>query len=392
MKAIELFTGAGGLAISLTNAQVSHRALIEWDHDCCNTIRRNINFINHDNNNIEIFEGDAKSFNYKSINETIDIVAGGPPCQPFSLGGKHKGYNDDRDMFPEAVRAIRHLCPKVFIFENVKGLTRKVFAEYLEYILLQLTYPELRKKDGEDWYGHRNRLERFHTKGFNKSLEYKVTFRVLDAADYGVPQRRERVFFVGFRSDLKANWSFPEPTHSQAALIKSKWITGDYWTRHHIKPVSMNKLSDSTLEKLQSDLFINTLLPWRTVRDAISDLPDPKSSNNIPNHIFRGGAKQYPGHTGSILDDPAKTLKAGVHGVPGGENMLVLTNGELRYFTTREAARLQTFPDEYIFTGSWTETMRQIGNAVPVHLGNIIINSVIKSLGINERTNTLQSA
>ena len=84
MKAIELFTGAGGLAISLTNAQVSHRALIEWDHDCCNTIRRNINFINHDNNNIEIFEGDAKSFNYKSINETIDIVAGGPPCQPFS--------------------------------------------------------------------------------------------------------------------------------------------------------------------------------------------------------------------------------------------------------------------------------------------------------------------
>jgi site-specific DNA-cytosine methylase len=92
--------------------------------------------------------------------------------------------------------------------------------------------------------------------------------------------------------------------------------------------------------------------------------------------IFQDGAKVYPGHTGSPLDLPAKTLKAGGHGVPGGENMMVLENGDVRYFSVRESARLQTFPDGYVFHGSWTETMRQLGNAVPVTLGRQVAASV----------------
>lgn len=392
MKAIEIFTGAGGLAISLTKVGVEHKALIEWDKNCCNTIRYNINYLGNRDNSIQVFEGDAKIYNYHDIDEQIDIVAGGPPCQPFSLGGKHKGYNDKRDMFPEAVRAIRNLKPKAFIFENVKGLTRKNFSNYFEYILLQLTYPDIHKKNNEDWIDHRNRLEKFHTNGSDKSLEYKVVFRVLNAADYGVPQKRERVFFVGFRSDLGVNWSFPDATHSFESLVKSKWITKEYWNKYNIKINKYNKPSDEQIDKISNSLFSEEKKPWRTVRDAIYDLPDPEIFNNIPNHEYRGGARQYPGHTGSVLDEPAKTLKAGVHGVPGGENMLVLPNGELRYFTAREAARIQTFPDDYIFTGSWTETMRQIGNAVPVELGKVIVKSVIKALNRNERTNTLQSA
>jgi DNA (cytosine-5)-methyltransferase 1 len=94
------------------------------------------------------------------------------------------------------------------------------------------------------------------------------------------------------------------------------------------------------------------------------------------NHRFQPGARSYPGHTGSPLDEPAKTLKAGVHGVPGGENMLVRPDGSIRYFTVRESARLQTFPDNFKFHGSWTETMRQLGNAVPVKLAEVIANSV----------------
>jgi DNA (cytosine-5)-methyltransferase 1 len=88
----------------------------------------------------------------------------------------------------------------------------------------------------------------------------------------------------------------------------------------------------------------------------------------------------YPGHTGSPLDQPAKTIKAGDHGVPGGENMLVNTDGSVRYFTARETARIQTFPDGYVFHGSWTETMRQLGNAVPVALARVVASSVAQAL------------
>jgi DNA (cytosine-5)-methyltransferase 1 len=123
--------------------------------------------------------------------------------------------------------------------------------------------------------------------------------------------------------------------------------------------------------------------PWKTVRDAIDDLPDPRKkgkTTSIANHIFQPGARSYPGHTGSPLDEPAKALKAGDHGVPGGENMLRHPNGRIRYFTVRESARLQTFPDDYLFHGSWTESMRQLGNAVPVQLGKIVAESIAKKI------------
>jgi DNA (cytosine-5)-methyltransferase 1 len=123
-----------------------------------------------------------------------------------------------------------------------------------------------------------------------------------------------------------------------------------------------------------------SLQPWRTVRDALSDLPDPAKGGlvEVPNHVFVDGARRYKGHTGSSLDEPAKTLKAGGHGVPGGENMLALDDGTVRYFTVREAARLQTFPDNFVFCGTWTENMRQLGNAVPVMLAENVAMSLAK--------------
>jgi site-specific DNA-cytosine methylase len=119
-----------------------------------------------------------------------------------------QGYRDERDMFPEAVRAVRELRPKAFIFENVKGLMRETFASYCGYIELQLMYPGFVRGKGENWKEHRERLERHHTSRRGRS-EYKVIFQLLNAADYGVPQRRERVFMVGFRADLDVRWSFP---------------------------------------------------------------------------------------------------------------------------------------------------------------------------------------
>ncbi|WP_217564376.1 DNA cytosine methyltransferase [Octadecabacter antarcticus] len=119
-------------------------------------------------------------------------------------------------------------------------------------------------------------------------------------------------------------------------------------------------------------LFSEPLKPWLTVRDALSHLPDPLQDHGIDDHIFKGGAKSYPGHTGSYYDLPAKTLKAGVHGVPGGENMVRYTDGSIRYFTVHEAKLLQTFPTNFKVMGAWGEAMRQIGNAVPVSLAKIM--------------------
>jgi DNA (cytosine-5)-methyltransferase 1 len=100
----------------------------------------------------------------------------------------------------------------------------------------------------------------------------------------------------------------------------------------------------------------------------LKGVPDPRTKHGIADHIFRDLARTYPGHTGSDYDSPAKTLKAGGHGVPGGENMIRFHDGSVRYFTVFEGKRIQTFPDDYRIIGAWTEAMRQIGNAVPVLL------------------------
>jgi DNA (cytosine-5)-methyltransferase 1 len=118
--------------------------------------------------------------------------------------------------------------------------------------------------------------------------------------------------------------------------------------------------------------FEPVLLPWKTVRDTLKDVPWPCADHGIPDHVFKPGARSYPGHTGSDYDWPAKTIKAGGHGVPGGENMIRYADGSIRYFTVFEAKKIQTFPDDYVIKGAWGEAMRQIGNAVPVELARII--------------------
>ena len=200
-----------------------------------------------------------------------------------------------------------------------------------------------------------------------------------NAADFGIPQKRERLFFAAVRADVGVNWAFPMPTNSQDALLWEQYVTHDYWDRHAIskraRPVPSNFI-ENRVRILRDTSAPLLTVPWRTVRDAISGLPEPAKKRGIEGmpltHFFIPGARSYTGHTGSPLDEPAKTLKAGVHGVPGGENMLAMPDGSVRYFTIRESSRLQTFPDSFDFTGSWTESMRQIGNAVPVDLACLV--------------------
>ncbi len=383
MRSIELFAGAGGLGMGLHHAGFHPETVVEWDRYCCGTIRDNQRFDHPIVRDWPLVEGDVRHVDFKPFEDRLDLISGGPPCQPFSLGGKHRAYDDARDMFPQAIRAVREARPRAFIFENVKGLTRTAFRNYFEYIKLQLEHPEVVALGDEDWTEHLTRLERQHTQGSRDGLHYKVVTRVLNAANYGVPQRRERVLFVGFRDDLDLEWGFPIETHSAEALLWDQFGDGSYWERHQV-PTEARPLDSAAAARADKLDARPATCAWRTVRDAISDLPDPQwerdASRKVANHRFQAGARSYAGHTGSPFDEPAKTLKAGVHGVPGGENMLAKPEGGVRYFTARESARLQTFADDFIFHGSWTETMRQLGNAVPPRLAEVVGRDVARKL------------
>lgn len=395
LKCVELFAGAGGLAMGVGLAGFKPSVVVEWDKWACDSLRENRDAGHPLVAGWNVHEGDVRAFDWESVGDDIDLIAGGPPCQPFSMGGKHGAYDDSRDMFPATVDIIRRLRPRAFIVENVKGLTRSSFANYYQYIQLQLTFPEVMARRDEDWMEHFRRLQQEKTSGARacKGLVYNVAPTLVNAADYGVPQRRERVFIVGFRGDLGIKWSFPRPTHSFDALLYEQWVTGDYWHRHGMKQPPIPEKYAARTRRLAESLLPPTELPWRTVRDALAGLPDPQShaAKLVPDHRFQAGARAYPGHTGSPLDLPAKTLKAGDHGVPGGENMLVKDDGSVRYFTLREAARMQTFPDGFRLHGSWSEAMRQLGNAVPVMLGRVVAASVAREL-LLARTSEISKA
>jgi len=382
IRSLELFCGAGGLALGLHQAGFEPVMLLERDKNSCDSIKANIAKGFAGIAKWNVVQTDVKDVSYSDCGRDVQFVTGGPPCQPFSLGGKHNANEDSRDMFPEAVRAVREMRPLGFLFENVKGLLRRSFSSYFNYILLQLSHPEIKLCDGMDWKEHLRLLEKHHTSGSRSGLGYNVVFRLVNAADYGVPQMRHRVIIVGFRQDLDANWSFPEPTHSMEALAFAKYGDGSYWEEHRVAKKNRPKVPSwpKAMKPLNKEFVQGTR--WQTVRDAIKGLPDPTSNRHctFANHHFRDGARAYAGHSGSVLDEPSKTIKAGAHGVPGGENTLVLDSGSLRYYTVRESARIQTFPDDYVFSGSWTESMRQIGNAVPVALANIIGNSVMEQI------------
>lgn len=381
MNSLELFSGAGGLAKGFELSGFQHVAFVEINKYAYASLCDNFD-------SEKVFFGDIRDFELENISQ-VEVVTGGPPCQPFSMGGKHKADQDDRDMFPHAIRVIEKLAPKAFVFENVKGLLRSTFADYFDYILLRLTYPAFKASTHADWQEHLRELRSVSRLSYT-GIKYDVTFKLVNAADYGIPQIRERVIIVGIRSDLGLSWSFPRETHHEDKLLWDIHVTGDYWERHNIDKMQrlpINKpLAERLLEKY--GLFEPEGLPWQTVRDALHDVPDPRTNHGIQDHIFRDGARTYPGHTGSDLDWPAKTIKAGGHGVPCGENMIRFADGSVRYFTVFEAKRIQTFPDDFIIKGAWGEAMRQIGNAVPVRLGQIIGQELARKLAMPERRAT----
>jgi len=348
--------------MGMSRAGFKHTYMAEFDYDAVETVLHN------KKNGIEHVRDwpmglqDVREIDWKSI-ETLDVISGGPPCQPFGIGGKKRGQDDHRDMWPEAIRAIREAAPRMFLFENVRNLAGPRFQSYLNWIVANLEQPKVLRRPGESHEAHLERLSISRSK-----RDYRVVWQLVNAADYGAAQIRHRVLIFGIRDDLGIEPKRMASTHSRDRLLWDQFVSGDYWARHKLKPREQAVLMQDRrrVTELKRLDVAPAGLPWVTVRDVLAGLGEP---NGKRNHVLQPGAKVYPGHTGSPLDLPAKALKAGDHGVPGGENMMVRDDGSVRYFTTREAARLVGLPDDYEFPRSWSESMRQLGNAVPSQLG-----------------------
>lgn len=365
-----------------------------------------------------LYPGDVRDLRFTKLEGKVDLLAGGPPCQPFSAGGVAKGDEDKRNMFPAMFKAVREMRPRAVLCENVRGLLRPSFSEYFEYILNELRFPFEKRDDDTRWQDHAARLagirERLNDDD-SDSEHYKVIAVPVNAADYGVPQVRNRVVIVAIRADLGVDMEAFEKyvttrRFSSAALYRSmREEDGPYWRRHPDVPPEVQARVRAGLPQA---IIEDDCQPWRTLRDAIAGygadeklkaLPpvdlsrlhekfDFGEEKGILHHIGWPGARIYKGHTPNELDRPAKTVKAGVHGVPGGESVMLLDERGPdpdspdglaylhRYMTVRETARVMTFPDKWVGSGPRGEQMRQLGNAVPVLLGEFFAKAIADTL------------
>lgn len=377
---VELFAGGGGMAVGTRKAGFEHLALVEWYKPAATILRHNARRRPQLWAEQDVHERDVREW----LSETgikagdVDLVAGGPPCQPFSLAGVHAGDEDQRNMFPAALDAVRKFQPKFVIFENVPGLTRPSFSPYFTYIQHQLEKPTVTPIGDELWTEHHARIQKSRV----RSLRYRVQQHVLDAADFGLPQNRRRVFLVGIRADLPQVDSWPEQidgTHSRDALLYDQWVTGDYWADHDLPmPGHPDGLETRVHDLKEAGRPAGGR--WRTIRDAIRGLPEPVDGEDVggvANHRGIPGARAYPKHSGSPFDWPAKTIKAGVHGVSGGEAMIRFDDDSLRYLTVREAARIQGFDDDYEFPVPRSRSMGAIGNAVATPIATLLASRLL---------------
>lgn len=419
---VELFAGAGGLAMAVHKAGFRPLLFNEFAPRACQTLEANGAKPRGDAERIPepgepwpLVAGDVQGLDMSYLRGHVDVLAGGPPCQPFSLGGIAKGDEDKRNMFPQMFKAMRQIRPKAVICENVVGLLRPSFKPYLDYILREMEMPfELRDPE-IPWHEHdQNLIKAGRGTADDPSERYKVVMTRVNAADYGVPQIRHRIIIVAFREDLGVDIDqFKEdvlPRYSEQALFRSMLDDSDdsYWKRHPEVPNPVRALAVARAKAgIRKDVSLtpDESQPWRTFRDAIAGIdenegkPLPKidwdrldrreyRSDGFTDHVGWPGARIYKGHTPNELDRPAKTVKAGVHGVPGGESVMLTDDLETpggttyrhRYMTVRETARVMTFPDDWKLEGPRGEKMRQLGNAVPVKLGAVFADAVAKGL------------
>lgn len=326
---LELFAGAGGLAVGMEKSGLKCVALNEIDKWACQTLRKNRPMWN-------VLEGDVKNFDFSKYYNKVDVVTGGFPCQAFSYAGKKLGLADARGtLFYEFARVVQEVNPPICIGENVRGL--------------------LSHENGKTLQGMIAILDEI---GYNV-----VPVQVLKAVNYKVPQKRERLILVGVRKDIDVEYKYPKPH-------KKIYNLADALKKGGLFDSNVPKSAGSTYPESKKKVL--DLVPpkgyWR-------DLPVEIQKDFMGGSFYLGGGK-----TGMARrigwDEPCLTLTCS----PAQKQTERCHPDETRPFTIREYARIQTFPDDWKFEGSIAQQYKQIGNAVPVNLGKEVGYSIIKFL------------
>lgn len=320
---IELFAGAGGLALGLEEAGFQGLEYVEFNHQACETLRKN-------RPNWNVVEADIHKVSFKEWKGKVDLVSGGAPCQAFSYAGKQLGFGDTRGtLFAEFARCINETLPKMFLFENVKGL--------------------LNHDHGRTFQTIKNVFE---------SQGYKVQEKVLNACYYGVGQKRQRMIVIGIRNDLLDKLQFNYP------------IPDDHWTT--LKDVLQNVPESPYQAYSENKKKVLDLVPpggcW-------VDLPEDIAKEYMGKSYYSGGGRRGMARRIS-WDEPCLTLTTS----PSQKQTERCHPDETRPFTVREYARIQSFPDEWMFDGTISDQYKQIGNAVPVELARRIGLQIIQAL------------
>lgn len=326
MQGLDLFSGPGGMTLGFKKAGISPIACVEFKKDAIETYSGHTPDAEH-------FHSDVRKVSFEKYCGKIDVVYGGPPCQPFSTGGLRKAMDDPRNMFPEFIRAVRETRPAAFVAENVPGLTTKSRIGYLSEIIHSL-----------------------------KEVGYNVSWRLLYAPDYGVPQKRKRVFIVGFREGI---FWFPKPTHGPETGIPHP-KAGDF-----ISHTPFGEPPDCPV--------------------VFAKFPDPRRSP-YAGQVYNGGGRpvdlEAPCHTILAAAGGYKTHWIDTLGIAPKYNAHLWSGGDpwegevpgARRMTVEESALIQTFPREMKFFGARSSQFRQVGDAVPPDLAFVVSNAVVQQL------------
>jgi len=335
-QSIELFAGAGGMALGMEKAGLHHLLLNDFDHHATETLKKNRPHWN-------VVHGDVRQIDFKPYKGKVDVLTGGFPCQAFSYAGKKMGMEDTRGtLFYEFARALKESMPKLFLAENVKGLLSHDKGRTLQTM-----------------------VEVFESMGYEV-----LTPRVLKAIHYHVPQKRERVFIVGIKKAYASKVTFYWPTASDRlytlkdALKKGSLFETDV-------PASAGQTYPEKKKKILE------LVPaggyWR-------DLPPELQKEYMMKSFYLGGGKTGIARRIS-WDEACLTLTCS----PAQKQTERCHPDETRPFQVREYARIQTFPDTWEFEGSMTQQYKQIGNAVPVNLAYALGTSLVQTLNEIEK-------
>ena len=342
-KLVELFAGAGGLAIGMEQAGFDSVLLNEIDKNACATLRKNRPEWN-------VLEGDISEIDFSKYKDTVDILSGGFPCQAFSYAGNKQGFEDARGtLFFEYARAVKEINPKVIVAENVRGLLKHDDGKTLETI-----------------------------KNIIDELGYElVDPRVLKAVFYRVPQKRERLLLIAIRKDLAPGVEFKWPSpYERIMTMKDALKKGDLYDSD--VPLSDGQKYPDRKSEILAKVPEGGY--WR-------DLPDDLQREYMMKSYFLGGGKTGMARR-LAWDEPSLTLTC----APAQKQTERCHPSETRPLTVREYARIQTFPDDWEFCGSTSSQYKQIGNAVPVNLAYAVARSLVRLLNEIEKSTTINAS